>query len=114
MESEFLSKPLEEVGVMGLVMGLEDGESLCSFDRIFFRKPRVGIERAPGGDRGPLLSKLGSTNSKPVVNSALLTREDECRLSRGQRTSQNGSNQGLQRDGKRIAGRQKRGRLTAC
>ena len=48
VETEFFSKP-REVGVMGLVMGLDVGESLCSFDRIFFRKPSVGIERDPGG-----------------------------------------------------------------
>jgi hypothetical protein len=50
VEMEFFSKPREEVGVTGLVMGLEVGESLCSFDRIFFRNPSAGIERGPGGE----------------------------------------------------------------
>ena len=49
VETEFFSKPREEVGVIGLVMGLDVAESLWSFDRIFFRKPSVGIERDPGG-----------------------------------------------------------------
>lgn len=47
LEKEFLLKPLE-VGVVGLVMGLAVGESLCSFDLIFFRNPSVGIGRDPG------------------------------------------------------------------
>jgi hypothetical protein len=90
VEKDWRSKPLEEVGVIGLAMGLDDGESLCSFDRIFFRKPSVGIERDPGGGRRSLVSRLGSTNSKPEVNSAPPTGEGESRRSGGQRGREGG------------------------
>lgn len=46
MDGLVLSKPLDEVGVIGLVTWLEEGEFFCSLDRIFFRNPRVGIGRA--------------------------------------------------------------------
>lgn len=47
VEGEWIevSKPLEEVGVIGLVTWLDVGESFCSFVRIFFRNPSVGIGR---------------------------------------------------------------------
>jgi hypothetical protein len=46
MEAIGLSKPLELVGVIGLVAWLEDGESLDpddSFVLFFLRNPSVGI-----------------------------------------------------------------------
>ena len=47
VEVDLWSKPLE-VGVVGLVTWLEVGEDFCSFDRIFFRKPSVGMKRSKG------------------------------------------------------------------
>lgn len=47
VEVDFCEKPLE-VGVVGLVTWLEDGEGFCSFDRIFFRKPSAGMKRSQG------------------------------------------------------------------
>jgi hypothetical protein len=40
-----LSKPLDEVGVVGLLTWLEFGDSFWSFVRIFFRNPSVGMRR---------------------------------------------------------------------
>ena len=66
VEMEFFSKPREEVSVIGLVIGLDVGESRCSFDRIFFRKPSVGIEKDlwRGCTLMSLVSRLRSTDSR--------------------------------------------------
>lgn len=102
MEMEFFSKAREEVGVMGLVMGLDVGESLCSFDRIFFKNPSVGIGKDPDCGRMALLSRLGSTNSK--LKSMQHRPQGKVRGARegGQRRQ----NEGRQQDSRRTPGGQ--------
>lgn len=87
VEMEFFSKPRDEVGVTGLVMGLEVEESLCSFDRIFFRNPSAGIERGVGGMiAGRYCRDCARRTAHRRDNSALPLGEDGRRFDRGERS----------------------------